>query len=86
MTISITRSKRIWKSDWEVLPKDIVLKMVQTQAQVEVSNTSTLATIVKWCNENCNGLFRYSDSIFYFEEESDMTAFKIMWDGKEDDK
>lgn len=84
MTVSVKRTKRIWKDAWNVLPKNLILKMVRTQIQIEIDDISSLDAIIEWCNENCNGLFRYSDNIFYFEEESDMTAFKIMWDGKEE--
>lgn len=79
------RSKRVWKDAWEVLPKDLILKMVSTQVEIKITNISILDTIITWCNGNCNGLFRYADKIFYFEEETDMTAFKLMWDGKDEE-
>lgn len=85
MTISIIRTRRIWKDAWDVLPKNLILKMVRAQVGIKADNTSMLDTIITWCNENCNGLYRYSDGIFYFEEETDLVAFKIMWDGKEED-
>ena len=86
MTISILRSKRLWKDEWTVMPKDIVLVMVRNQVSIESDASFDESGMIYWCNQNCNGLFRYTNPIFYFEEESDMLAFKLSWDGKDDEE
>lgn len=71
---------------WVLLPKKILMSMLRNQVlygleEFQRVNTPTEREMIHWCDENCNGLYRIDGAIAYFEEESDMIAFKIYWQG-----
>ncbi len=78
------------KDCWELLPKKILLTMLNNQVILDLgaAGTDTTFGILReemaiWCDANCNGFYRLINRRAYFEEESDMVAFKLNWDGKE---
>lgn len=40
---------------------------------------SYIKDVVLWCDENINGCYSVDQNIFYFQNSSDMTAFKLRW-------
>ena len=91
--LTVTKTKRIWKETWALLPKDLLVNMLKNQIGIEridergdkkgiTGNIENGLSI--WCAENCNGLYRFSGGYVYFEEETDMIAFKIYWEGKDE--
>ncbi len=83
--ISMKISKRIFADSWELLPKDVLLAMVRNHIMVNYYGVDEEAMIIQWCDENCSGLYRCSSNDIYFEEASDMLAFKLTLDGYKDD-
>lgn len=82
--ITIKRVRRIWKHDWEILPKTLLIKMMKNQVMVYADRTAPSETITEWCQENLEGLFRVDGYNYYFEFESDMVAFKLYWEGRDE--
>lgn len=35
--------------------------------------------VISWCDENINGCYAVDNDIFYFQNQHDMTAFKLRW-------
>lgn len=88
--ITIVKSKRIWKEGWALLPKDLLVTMLKNQIRLGINDGTGISGIIEagmanWCDENCNGLYRLHGGYGHFEEEADMTAFKIYWEGKDED-
>ncbi len=72
---------------WEIIPKDFQMQMIRNHVYVTDKNRTPIHymdDMIDWCNENCSGLYRRYSVTFYFEEESDMVAFKLYWYGKKD--
>lgn len=87
--IVILTSKRVMDNPWKRLPEKILISMLRNQVVYGLEeynrvNTPTERKIIHWCGENCSGLYRIDDATAYFEEESDMIAFKIYWQGQEE--
>ena len=83
--ISMKVSKRLFADAWELLPKDVLMKMLRNHITVNYHGVNEELMIFKWCDEHCSGLYRCSTNDIYFEEESDMLAFKLTLDGYEND-
>ena len=74
---------------WVLLPKKLLMSMLRNQISFGLEeyqrvNTPTERTMIHWCDENCNGLYRINDAFAFFEKESDMIAFKIYWAGQKE--
>ena len=87
--ITIASSKRIWKEGWNLLPKDLLVAMLNNQIKLGINGGIGISGklesgMANWCDENCNGLYRLHAGCGYFEQEEDMVAFKIYWEGKDD--
>lgn len=82
--LDIVQSKRVMKEGWQLLPKKILVQMLRNQVIFyNAVGTVTIEELARWCDKNCNGLYRISDPRAYFEEEADMVAFKVYWHGQE---
>ena len=88
--VQISKYRQIFKDEFEILPSEIVYKMLSNQVAISVPMLKSEEAIVErafifWCNENCNGLFRIWDDggfkTFFFEEETDMCGFKQRFEG-----
>lgn len=86
--IEVKRSMRLHDNIWEILPKNLQIQMIRNHIYVVDPDRLSghyIDDLIDWCNENCFGLYYLDNVTFYFEEESDMVAFKVRWHGHKEE-
>ena len=93
MTLSIVKTRFMNHDDFHLLiqvDKDIAKAMFSNKVMIQgpkAGNTKRVKELMEWVENNCNGLIYVQSNNtpqkyrmnFYFELESDMTAFKLVW-------
>jgi hypothetical protein len=92
MSIKVRRSRRILYDTWEAA--DFKQRYALNRHMVEIMDAvnqdvcidaDILIILMKWCDENLDGMYFCTQDFFCFEIESDMVAFKAYWHGQEID-
>lgn len=92
MKIIMNSRKRLTENDFSLLPPDIIYQMLLNRLMIDLGTyldsfrEPARTMMVKWCESNIKGLYRYEESKFnpdyiLFENQEDLLAFKLRFEG-----
>jgi hypothetical protein len=92
---TIVTNRRLYKDDLARIPLEVSYRLYQNQVFLYVTDYHSNnfepieCRLIEWINTNCRGLYRlYREGPgfkIFFEYIEDMTAFKLRWEGTDDE-
>lgn len=90
--LTIIHDKRVYKDEFLALPAELIHQMCTNQITIHVSSIQQTRQferlerqLIQWVSENCSGLYKFQTNsvnfTIHFQNENDMVAFKLRWEG-----